>query len=906
MIKWFSIVFLLVVNWCFAKSVEEATVKGKIIFQDDTIHLEFSGKNSWNYSIDKKAKLVEILIDPLDLDTIKNILRFKSSLLKKINVIENQEDHKTLISFEMANDLEIFDYLVESPSRLIVDLYQKPTEKKNIKSQNVKKIKSETKEVRAPASADFLKLEQEAPVLSQVKLEKNKLAGIYDGADPFYERFSMKDYEIKEESIIMSKENYYIPFPDIDLPVEDWNKIKNAETVFQIAPTEEPENKHVRLLQTLMNNKRPQVFFKTYNWFQEKYPESEYSDIVRNMSIQVHLSEWETKNDVHHYDLAVQKMREIINKDGKHPMAEKYSMLLGILAYEKKDYFNSLRSFQNHMSQELWNKKGSYSADLSALGIALSFLKLNQFEDAYRELDKLENSSVFEDLKSEAAYRKGDVLLRQKKYDLAIKEYKAAIAKRPKSELKFPNAFYNQAQAQFLLEQYKESLNTYRDFIKKFPQDNVSPYAMTRVGELLEILGADKTKVIGAYLETYFRSGENPSAIVARLRLLTAKMKGMKPKEVDSTIKEITELVKRSDLPGIQQFATVLIAEGFQQKKSYDKALNLLIGYYKQNPSIVDTNLFSKRIVSNIFEKIETSVGAGDFLSALKIYNEYYDNWLKPSTRLDIKYQIGRAYEQGGVYEPAIKYYSEVLNKVYSYRGSREGREKLVKEKLPSESLLNLRLAEVEDKNKNYNKAFEYLRAIKEPNLLSEADQIARIILSTSLYEKRGDFETAILYLTELLTYWKGQPFLVAEPYFKLSELQYKKGEKEEALKSLNKIATLMDDTNLVSIDLYRKSLEKLASINEEKKDFDQAIFWYEKLLDKFEDKISMASTRYRLGKIYFDIGKIQKASEIWAKFKGDNSESWKKIAKEQIRSFEWENENKKFIDRFPASKNTP
>lgn len=102
---------------------------------------------------------------------------------------------------------------------------------------------------------------------------------------------------------------------------------------------------------------------------------------------------------------------------------------------------------------------------------------------------------------------------------------------------------------------------------------------MTRVGELLEILGADKTKVVGAYLETNFRNGDNPYAIVAKLRLMTAKMKGMKEKEVQSTVKEIADLAKKSELSGIQQFATVLIAEGYQQRKDFDKALNLLIDY---------------------------------------------------------------------------------------------------------------------------------------------------------------------------------------------------------------------------------------------------------------------------------------------------------------------------------------
>ncbi|MCB0368876.1 MAG: tetratricopeptide repeat protein, partial [Bdellovibrionales bacterium] len=281
-------------------------------------------------------------------------------------------------------------------------------------------------------------------------------------------------------------------------------------------------------------------------------------------------------------------------------------------------------------------------------------------------------------------------------------------------------------------------------------------------------------------------------------------------------------------------------------------------------------------------------------------------NWLKPSTRLDIKYQIGQAYEQGGVYEPAIKYYSEVLNKVYSYRDTKEGKERLIKEKLPSEELLNLRLAVAEDQSNNFSKAFDFLKAIKNPNKLTEQQQVERIMLASTLYDKRGDVDSAILYLTELLKYWKGQPELVAAPYFKLSQLELRKDKRADAIESLKQVDNLMADTGLVSEEIHRNSLQQIAKIYDEDKNYDQAIVWYEKLLDRYEDKVPLASIRYRLGKIYFNIGKIQKASSVWSQFKGENSDSWKKIAKEQIRSYEWMNKNKKFIDRLPASQGKP
>jgi len=920
--KMFYVIVTFLVSSISFSNPESAPVNSRISYQDETIHLEFSGRKDWDYNVEKKDKkgagsAVEITLDALDQKSLSEIKNFKADWVKKVSVDANGPDGKTKITLDLATDLDVFDYLMEAPSRLVVDLFpnSKKAKTKEAKSEETadaqkpkqqaakSAVAKETKVgTRNPATADFLEIEKSGLMnISDKKVFENKLAGIFDGADPFYERFSLKDYEVKEASILKSKENYYIPFPNHVLPVVDWARIKNAETIFEIMPNDQKDNKHARLLQTLFKNERDQVFLKTYDWFMEKYPESEYKDIIQNMSIQVHLRQWQNEKSANHYDLATQKMKEIVQKHPEHAMAEKYSLLLGILAFEKKDFFNSLRSFQNHTKNALWNKKGSFSNDLAQLGVALSFQGLNQFEEALKTYDDLQKSSVFEEMKAEAAYRKGDVKLSERAFDKAVQLYDDAITKVSSFQNNFPNAYYNRAQSLFLQDKFRESLDAYRDFIKKFPQDKLTPFAMTRVGELLDILGADKNKVLGAYLETYFRNGDNPSAVVARLRILSSKMKGMKPKEVSTTVNEILDLAKKSDLSGIEPFSKVLIAEGYSERQDYDEALNLLIDYYRNNPTTVDKELFSKRIFSNIYSKIAKRVSENNFLDALKIYTDYYDTWLKNSNRLDIKYQIGRAYEQGGVYKPAINYYTEVLNKFLAAKGTAAGKELSIKEDLPTESELYLRLAQAESQNKNYSKAFDYLKQIKPADTLTEKEQIERIILASDLHDKKGDVDRAILYLTELLKYWKGQPEYVAEPYFVLSQYEQKKGMKKEALESLKRVDTLMADTGLVDKTLHKKSLEQIAKIYDSENDFTQAIIWYDKLLTQYEPTFPLESTRFRLGKLYFDRGQLQKAQDVWGQFKGKESESWKKMAQEQVSSNEWKSDYKKYLDRIPA-----
>lgn len=176
--------------------------------------------------------------------------------------------------------------------------------------------------------------------------------------------------------------------------------------------------------------------------------------------------------------------------------------------------------------------------------------------------------------------------------------------------------------------------------------------------------------------------------------------------------------------------------------------------------------------------------------------------------------------------------------------------------------------------------------------------------MSVKLLEKKGDNESAIRYLGELLKHWHGQPELLAEPYYKLAQLELNENLIDEAIKSLEQIEKLQNESGKVSGVIYSQSLEKLASIYLSQNQTDKAITSYEKLLEKFENEIPLASVRYKLGEIYFKRGEVKKASQTWSQFKGKNSELWQKLAQEQLKNSEWQDEYKKYIKRIPAMSN--
>nr|BFD68490.1 hypothetical protein HAGR004_35120 [Bdellovibrio sp. HAGR004] len=903
-------------------SAEANKVNGVINFQGDTVHLELTGQQNWDYDVkrlDKKGQtVVEMTVPALDESTIDSLSSFKSDFVTSVAVDRKGPDGKNVIQFTLSGeDIDTFDYLTDQPSRLIMDFYVNPSAKaskaskktvaekeKHLPTELPAKVlkpiaKNKTDKNRKPATADTLAIAQQGGVA--VAQNDSVKSGIFDGGDPEYERFSIKDYEIKEDALIRAKDNYYIPFPMLETPVSYWEKMKVTPAIYQITPKSSEENKQARLLLTLFEKQRYGVYLKTQQWFKDKYPQSEYNEVIDFMTADVHLAMWQEEGRVKDYDQAIQKYKEAVAKYPRSPLAERTSLKLGYLAFEKGDYLNSLRFFQEHIENKNFADKESLSKDLARLGMGLDFMKLNKWDDAIAHFNQVEKDAFNRDLKVEAAYRRGDVWVRSKNYPKAIAEYQSALKKYPEGQGLYPNAFFNQAESLFMTNKYQQSLDTYREFVKKFPSSNHSAFAMTRMGELLDIFGADKSRVMGAYLETYFRYGETPNAVIARLRLLSARMKGMKPKEVNHAVAEIMSLAKKIDLPNIEQFATVMVADGYTNRDEHQKAIDLLSKYYKEHPTSVDVPLLTNRIVSNINDKLESEVNAGNFIAALKTHSQYADNWLKNSRRLDTKYNVGRAFEMAGVPVEAERYYKDVLNRTYAIRGTPEAKEVQVKEQVPSEDELNLRLATVFTEEQKYNQAYDYLKNIKNPEKMDENSQIERVNVAVRLLEKRGDNDSAVRYLGELLRTWKGQPQLVAEPYLKLADLQIKQGKSDEALRSLEMIDQLQNDSGKIAPVIHAKALETMGDIYLEKKQRNLATGSYEKLLEKYEDSRPLSSIRYKLGQIYFKEGEIQKAAEVWNEFKGDKSGFWKKLAQEQLQNSDWRDGYKKYIKRIPA-----
>lgn len=896
-------------------------VQAEISRQADTAHLELKGLKNWRYDVQKSGeRKVTLSIPPIDPASVARLQGFSDSLVESVTVDKNGADGGYSVQFTLVNsDVESFDYLTDEPSRLIIDFYRKaPAEVKKTQSAEAEpstgKPASTTKVAaakvrkpvaskdgqykqmkegsRKPAGDEFLEV---AAASDESAKNVDLRFGVFDGGDENYDRFRIKDYEIREDAIISSRHNIYLPFPMLKMKVSPLDKLMEQQPEYVINAKDTRENKEARLLLTLFARKRYAVFMKTYDYFMAKYPESDYLEILKNINAHVHLERWREKGDSHDFDTARALYSELVQKFPESPLREHNYMILGFAMMERGDALSTLQTLEGYMTEY----PKSTEAPQVRKAIAEAYMILRKYDEATAEYNKLIKDFPKTEHAREAKYRLGDVQFAKGDYTQAIRAYETAIKELPGDEKIYPNANFNMAEARFWQKDFKKALGNYVQFVNLFPRNDYGGYALTRIGELLGILGADQRRVMGAFLESYFRFPNHPGAKVARIRMLSQQMRGMKEKELKKALAEIDETGKKLPLEGIEQFTTLMVAEGLSNRGEYTHALENLITYYQKNPG--NQEIFKSRILRNISNELKDEVDKGEFMKALGFYSKYSGNWLKNSDRIDVPFIVGGAYEDAGAYSEARNIYQQALEHRTRIAGTSEEREKKVQEHLPSISTLNLRLAAVNNQERNYIDAFQRLKAIGAGADLSPAETVERVQLSAAIAEQRNDHQLARQALTDLAKKWQGDPALVAPVNLQLAQNYMKLNDPKQAEAYAEKVLQAQGGETEVPDKVISAAMNVKGDALFAQKKALAAVEAYQAMLEKFEGKQPLANVRYRVGQILFDRGDFKGASEVWQKLEGTPNDFLWKIGKEKLADAKWQGDYTKYTNRIPA-----
>ncbi len=351
----------------------------------------------------------------------------------------------------------------------------------------------------------------------------------------------------------------------------------------------------------------------------------------------------------------------------------------------------------------------------------------------------------------------------------------------------------------------------------------------------------------------------------------------------------------------MEEFTTLMSSEGLTNRGEYDLALNSLITHYQKNPSSSNLGTFKARILRNIANELKTDVENGSFMKALEFYSKFSTTWLKNTDRIDVPYIVGGAYENAGAYDEAEKIYREALSQRTAIAGSATEKEKKVQEHLPSVSSLNLRLASVLAQERNYIDAYQHLKTIGTGADLTPVENIERVQLSALIAEQRNDNSTARGALEELAKRWQGDPALVAPVHLQLAQTFLKMNDPKQAELYADKaIASEGGETKVADKVIADAMLVKGDAQFAQHKAMG-AVESYQKMLERFEEKMPLASVRYKVGQILFDRGDMQGASDVWKRLQGTPNEFLWKIGREKLEDSKWKGDYHKYMNRIPA-----
>lgn len=910
----FSILYFLTLLTC-PKSVF-AALQTNLKLQGETLNFEISGQNSWDYDI-KRSKTnnqtkVLLTVKGLDQEVIQQLKVENNPFVQSVKILPQTVDGHSTIEFSLKSDkIEAFDYLTDQPSKLIVDFYIdedakvdasqnandiKPsisaksmvTNKKNVSLKNLP-------EKRKPSAVDYLKVENQGDVNISLDEGVDLRSGLFDGSDDKFKRFKIAEHEISQSAILKGLTNYYLNFPMIDQEYSFWKKMKSNPPDYEIQSQNTDENKQARLLQTLFNKKRTFVLKKTLSWFEKKYPQSQYLEFAYYMLGDLLIEEWKISNKNENFEDAIFNYKHALEKFPQSALAERTSLLLGFLNLDKKNYLEATRRFNSHVENTKYKTNPSHQ--YAKLGLAYALSKLKKADEALQIVNDVEEKSDQTLIKAESAFRKADIYMESEQYQNAYDSYTSALKKYDKMTALFPNTYYNRMEALFRMKRPQEAHQSALDFVQRFPSHEYAPYALTRVGELLEIMGADQSKSIGAYLETHFRFGDNPRTIVARLHLLSARMKGMKDQELDQTIQKMHELANKSDLENIDQFKATMLADGYARRDNYDKAIEILTKFYQDAPNRKNSEQVTQRIVKNINDQIRYFSQSGQPKKVLETLNKYSDTWIKKQNRIDTDYFEGKAYQSAGACSVAQKKYDRVIDSLSMLGQDPQSQFIRANQALPQLGQVRLAKAECLFQGNQYTQALAEMQNIKSLKDLTDEEQVQRVFLAAQIYEKNDDIKSAIRYLNEVVGTWKEKPDLVAPSVIKLAQLEHKNSNDEKAIQLLEPLTA-----EKISDDSKMRAYKLLATIGTEAKKYPIAIKAYSGLLENFEKISPLSEERFKLGDLYFKTGELKKAEEAWSNFQGNESGFWNKLAQEKMQGQKWREDYKKYLKRIPAT----
>jgi tetratricopeptide (TPR) repeat protein len=459
----------------FANSASASDINVEFSRIGDATHFEFEGAGADRYKLSRDSQSVILRLPSLSEVAARRLQSLQDPQVKLVGIERGAVDGGVEIRWAASPKVEFFEYVSDSPRRLIVDFFPiesaaklasspalGPAQPASVPSTDVKrtapaslpekKLDQPTQASanadedededsdREPASADFVIVTKSGQVetrqaVGKEALEEISLAeklvsrsdferGIFDGGDPEFKRFLVRPGEIKASAQDESRALIRIPFPMLELGFPKLQALLKRPPIYEIRPQPGAENAEARLLLTLFQKKRQALLLKTGQEFLKKYPRSEYDEMIRYLMADTHYDLWASERQSKSDNKISMKEGNRHDTDFESAMglygtlAEKYpkspmtERTLLLMGYSYLERGDPVNALKT-FQRFVRLRPESNQAGQVKLSIARAYLFLNRWDDALKELDDVEKNAKNPRDRAEAAFRRGDVLFRQ-------------------------------------------------------------------------------------------------------------------------------------------------------------------------------------------------------------------------------------------------------------------------------------------------------------------------------------------------------------------------------------------------------------------------------------------------------------------------------------------------------------
>ncbi|MCC6137178.1 MAG: tetratricopeptide repeat protein [Bdellovibrionaceae bacterium] len=921
-----KVLFLsMVLVHVFAHAAADTIVVNHI---NDVTHIEISGLGASDYQINKKEKTVVLKINQLGDEKLTTLKNYKDKHILGVDIQKSPALDQDIITLRLASgSIEMFDYLTDAPSSLSIDFYYDDEKEAKLKSQNAKsgeeadqdedgvafdptqpqKDNKKQKKVaqkieendykhvpieRQLASGEFIKAVQlNTQLLSDLDQNKKIKSNLSDKEDKsekkirrYYEAQNPLEFDAEKikfpiDILIEARDKVFLRFPLLLNESEYLKNIISRSVSYEIEEQKDIESLDFVKAKKMFDKKDFKSFFKSKKIFNKKYPKSKYTEMISFMAADALLLTYEKEKSPELLSEALITYDSLVSKYPASSITERTYLLLGYIRMQEEKYLDAARSLKTYV--ELY--KNSPLRENIKLILAQSLMRTKQYKDAgviYDELSKTESA----DVREAAAFDTGDVFLEKKDYVNAIKYYSAAIDAYPQAVKKYDNIYFNLAEAQFMNEDYKDSLKSYRTFIEQHPQNKFSGYAWTRIGEILEIANKDEKTWRGFYNESIFRFNNEEGARIARIHLIRHDSVKAPESKLKIYIDELKALAKDIHLGYIEDFIAFKISDIYYSRGNFKESVDHLISFFKDSEIPLEAEKFHRRIGRSLAGLLNHEIEKGSADSGIQTLKKYDELWIKKSKLLSFNYIKGRIYGKAGMNALAEAYYLKYLNSVDNVNFASTS------EKLPSISSTYLYLTRSQIDGNKVPTALVNLEKIKNEELSAE-EKTEFFRLKRDIFVARNDYIGAEGHALQITDATKND-------YLVLANIYSKQNQADKAVEVIDNYVNTFKPADGEKFEILKTKIDYLSKTTNTDK--------YKSYLKRFygefkNSKNNFDKEKYELGKLYMQEGNVKAAGDVLSKI--TQGSIWAKLASEYTEQKNWDEKYKKYIDRVPAMK---